>query len=279
MDARTRSLEAEAYLGRSEVHERWETVYHNRDLDGFYEEVFDRLVDRLGAGPDATLLDAGCGYCLHAARLARRGLRVTGCDFSEAALAEARRYLEERRLADRVDLRRGNLLSLPFPDGSFDFVCCWGVLMHIPEVERALAELVRVVRPGGRIGVVENNDRSLHVRMWEPTLRAFKRAIGRPLPAARRGPRGREEWLGGNGQGLLVRKTNMDWLAGEMGRLGADLRHREAVQFTELYASIPWRRARRIVHAFNRWWFRAIRHPGPSLGNLLVFEKRGGSTT
>ncbi len=275
-DARTQH--SKEYLNQPAIHQQWETDYLHPDLESFYEDAFRRVVELLGAGPGSTLLDAGCGYCFHAARLARLGARVTGVDFSAAALAEAARFLAGQNLAGTIELRQGDLLDLPFPANTFDFVTCWGVLMHVPEVERALLEMVRVLRPGGRLALAENNAGSLHVRVWEPSLRLVKRMVGRkPLPAVTWGPRGKEEWHSrqaeGVGRGLLVRKTRMDWLVDEMAKHGAVLRHRQAGQFTEVYTSLPWRPAKRAVYAFNRWWFRVVRSPAWALGNILVFEK------
>lgn len=272
MDLKT--TQSREFLAGRGIHEQWESDYLNPDLERFYEEAFSRVVELLGARAGDTVLDAGCGYCFHASRFARRGLRVVGVDFSAAALTKARRYLDEQGLSGAVELREGDLLQLPFPDDSFSFVNCWGVLMHIPEVERALGELVRVLKPGGRIALTENNAGSLHVRLWEPSLRLVKRVIGRRGPALSHGPRGQEEWHGGGDRGgLLVRKTNMGWLRATMSRLGAPLKHRQAAQFTELYTSLPWRPARKAVVAFNALWFRRVRQAGLAMGNILVFEK------
>ncbi len=268
-----RSTQSERFLAGESIHERWESDYLGSALEPFYEDAFDWLVAGLGARPGDEVLDAGCGYCLHAARLARRGLRVTGVDFSASALEQARRQLESQGLADRVTLRQGDLLALPFDDASFDHATCWGVLMHVPEVERALAELVRVLRPGGRLALAENNADSLHVRVWEPALRGLKRVLGRGGPTLAWGPRGQEEWHDGEGGGLLVRKTRIPWLVSQLDGLGARLVRRGAGQFSEIYTSLPAGPLQSAVHGFNRWWLREVGWAGPALGNLLIFEK------
>lgn len=269
-----RSERSQSYLSGEEVHARWETDYLNPRIEPFYEDAFDLLVEMLGAGPGDSVLDAGCGYGFHASRLARRGLSVTGVDFSEAALGRAQHYLAQAGLGGQVELRQGNLLGLPFEDANFDYVSCWGVLMHIPEVERALEELVRVLRPGGRLVLAENNADSLHVRLWEPTLRSLKRLLGRQSPRLDQNERGREEWHDREGGGLLVRKTNIAWLVSTVDRLGASLVDRRAGQFSEIYTSLPSATLQSTVHAFNRWWFRRSGSPAAAMGNLLVFEKR-----
>src|SRR5919112_2064790 len=85
------------------------------------------------------------------ARLPRRGFGVRAVDFSESALEMGRAYVEAQGLGDRIELGRESLLELSFPDESFDYALCWGVLMHVPDAERAVAELARVLRPGGML--------------------------------------------------------------------------------------------------------------------------------
>jgi SAM-dependent methyltransferase len=269
-DPRTR--ESEAYLGHEEIHDRWASAYLGPDLEPFYERAFERLADALGVDEHPRLLDAGCGSCVHAARLARRGFRVTGVDFSDAALDDARAALARQGLADRVELVRGDLLALPFPDASFDAASCWGVLMHVPEVERALAELARVVRPGGRVAIMENNAASLHARLWEPALRGLKRVLGRPVPRWQRTERGIERWFEQADGGLMARFVDIDWLVRTMASHGARLVDRFPGQLTEIYVSLP-RPFRRLVHRLNEAW---LDHGGSArlaLGNVLVFER------
>src|SRR5213076_2226800 len=78
-------------------------------------------------------------------------------DFAAPVLAEARANVARAGLEDRVSLSQGNLLTLPFADSAFRYVLCWGVLMHIPDVAGAIAELARVLAPGGTLIVGEGN--------------------------------------------------------------------------------------------------------------------------
>jgi ubiquinone/menaquinone biosynthesis C-methylase UbiE len=118
-------------------------------------ETYLTLLD-ISAGE--RVLDVGCGSGAVTRDLARRvgerGLAV-GLDPSPELLAVARELAEEAGLRDRVELREGNALRLPFPDGSFDVVVCATVLSHVPEGEAAIPELARVLRPGGRLGVFD----------------------------------------------------------------------------------------------------------------------------
>jgi len=92
------------------------------------------------------LLDAGCGTGMNLSALAGRGWEVFGVDASPRALAFAKRR-------GAFPLRRARIQSLPFPDASFDLVYSMDVVYMLdrPELEAALAELRRVLRPGGRL--------------------------------------------------------------------------------------------------------------------------------
>lgn len=107
------------------------------------------------------LLDVGCASGYYSVRYAARGGRVTGVDVAEASVGLARRRAEAAGLQDRCTFRTGDLRELPFPDETFDVVLATEVLEHIREQSQALAELTRVLRPGGTLvvsspGVLDN---------------------------------------------------------------------------------------------------------------------------
>jgi ubiquinone/menaquinone biosynthesis C-methylase UbiE len=83
-----------------------------------------------------------------------RGVRLTGIDFSPEMLRLARRQAE--RLGREVDLRLGDAQALDLPAGSFDTVVCTLSLCAIPDERRALAEMRRVLRPGGRLLLLDH---------------------------------------------------------------------------------------------------------------------------
>ncbi len=88
-------------------------------------------------------------------RLASRGYSVLAVDFSDSVVERAQETISDAGLSDRIDVRQESILELGLADDSQDYVICWGVLMHIPEVEKAVAELARVTAPGGWIVVSE----------------------------------------------------------------------------------------------------------------------------
>ena len=103
-------------------------------------EIFDEL-------PPGEALDAACGTGRHAARLVDLRHRVVGVDGSADMLAVARATVPDG------DLRQGDLTSLPVDSQSVDFAVCALALEHVADLDAAVVELARVVRPGGRIAV------------------------------------------------------------------------------------------------------------------------------
>jgi SAM-dependent methyltransferase len=96
---------------------------------------------------DAVVLDAGCGVGYGTAYLARAARRVVGVDVFEDAIVYARtRYAE----AD-VEFLVADVLDLPFGADSFDTACSFEILEHVADAERFVAELARVLRPGGML--------------------------------------------------------------------------------------------------------------------------------
>jgi SAM-dependent methyltransferase len=123
---------------------RWASVYDvpGNPLIAVEQPVVRQLLDR---APLGRVLDAACGTGRHAAYLASVGHEVVGVDSSVAMLEMARARLPH------AELLRASLEDLPFPDGRFDHAVCTLALTHLPRLDRAVAELARVVRSGGHV--------------------------------------------------------------------------------------------------------------------------------
>ena len=123
-----------------------------------FQDVISGGIDRLRLAPGHSVVDIGCGHGSSAGLLARQvgpcG-RVVGLDASRAMIAEACRRFDGGGLA--VDFQVGDALDLPFDDASFDAARADRVLMFLDDPGRALAELVRVTKAGGRIVVTEGD--------------------------------------------------------------------------------------------------------------------------
>ena len=112
-------------------------TYSRRRLDSWLERI---LPDR---ATGLRLLDVGCGTGHHMARLRARGFDTAGVDGSPEMLEHARSCNPES------DLRLSDVEHLPFPDASFDFALCIEVFRYLPALTHSIAEMARVLKPGG----------------------------------------------------------------------------------------------------------------------------------
>jgi len=154
------------------------------------------LFARYGLAPDARVIDVGCGTGEAAVRIAEMlpGADVTGVDLIEAHLERAR--ARTRHLGARVRFEVGNALALDQPDGRFDLAVCRHVLQAVPDPRAALAELMRVTRPGGRLHLIAEDYGMIFMhptrlpaeRFWAEVTGAFGPAVGTDLRVGRHAP-------------------------------------------------------------------------------------------
>ncbi|NQU37522.1 MAG: class I SAM-dependent methyltransferase [Actinobacteria bacterium] len=115
--------------------------------------------DRFPVGSGDLVLDMGCGAGRHAFELARRGADVVALDMDADELSGVSDMLAAMRIEHEIPQGsvtaavRGNAYTLPFPDATFDRIVAAEVLEHLPEDTLAMAELTRVLKPGGIIAV------------------------------------------------------------------------------------------------------------------------------
>ncbi len=138
-------------------HAGWETVSdgYARHFAPLTRQAVEPTLDAAGVAGGMAVLDACCGPGVIASAALARGASVTGLDFSAEAVALARRDVAG------AEFHRGDVQALPFPDDRFDAVVCGYGIIHVPDPARALGELYRVLKPGGRLAV----------SVWEPPLR------------------------------------------------------------------------------------------------------------
>jgi ubiquinone/menaquinone biosynthesis C-methylase UbiE len=159
--------------------------------------AWDRILDLVipgGASLDA--FDAGCGTGFLSLELAARGHRVSGVDFAPAMLAEARRKAAAQGLTIRFE--EGDAEQLPFAPGSFDLAISRHVLWTLPHPEAAIDEWLRVLRPGGRLAIIDGaqyNDASAPPQRENARTSSEYAAIGDQLPFYGGRPRGEIEAL------------------------------------------------------------------------------------
>jgi SAM-dependent methyltransferase len=127
--------------------------YLERPATRFYSvarAAFARYDQRVGAGlrEGTEVLECGCGVGDYAISLARRGARVVGVDISPVATQAASEAAEAAGVEERAEFLAMDCEALGFPDDRFDLVCGEGILHHL-DLDRALGEIARVLRPAG----------------------------------------------------------------------------------------------------------------------------------
>ncbi|HET6295119.1 MAG TPA: L-histidine N(alpha)-methyltransferase [Kribbella sp.] len=133
------------------------------------------LADLLHGGTQyesgSRVLEVGCGVGAQTVQLVTRspGIELVAVDISEESLAAAKARVAAEAPDARVEWHHGDLFELPFADGTFDHLFLCFVLEHLPEPQKALAMLQRLLRPGGSITVIEGDHESafFHPRSTE----------------------------------------------------------------------------------------------------------------
>lgn len=163
-------------------------------LWGYQRPSFDLVawvlrISAIEAASADRVLDVGCGNGIYLRQLRAIGVEAVGCDVSFGMLNAARATTDPRQILVHSDAQ-----ALPFADSSFDIIFAPHMLYHVPDRPRALAELRRVLRPGGRLVAVTNS--AQHMRslrslvedavrvatpgwaMEDPSVRAFSMENG-----------------------------------------------------------------------------------------------------
>jgi 2-polyprenyl-3-methyl-5-hydroxy-6-metoxy-1,4-benzoquinol methylase len=252
------------------IHETWEKDYRTAENEKVFELAYDRIVETLGQPPESRALDIGCGICANSIRLARRGYIVSAGDYSEPILDRARENVAQNELSDRISIAREDIYNLSFPNEHFDLVLCWGVMMHLPDTGRAIAELIRVVKPGGYLVLEEINQNSPESRV----LRLFWSTLKKKKITSTRTPAGVEHGCTFNNELLFWRHTNPRWLIDQFESRSCTLFRRDCSLCSDLPLFFPGLRA--PVSAWNRFWLRRVNLPGLSYHNIFTFRKNPG---
>ena len=147
---------------------------------GMHHRWRERAADLARVGPGDAALDVATGTGDLAVELGRRGVGVTGLDFSEGMLAIA------REKAPGIRFEQGDALALPYADGEYDAATVGFGARNFSDLRAGLAEMARVTRPGGRVVVLEittpqRPPLSLFFRLWfDRVVPALGRLAGDP---------------------------------------------------------------------------------------------------
>ena len=165
---------------------RLETAIYNVVVMPALREIYQKLIDRhlplAGLEGGKLLVDVGCGAAHATAMVGRRfpGLRIVGVDFSREMLGRARR---ETRDVPGLALLRADAMRLPLADASCDVAVSMASIKHWPDRASGVAEMARVLRPGGRAFIMEvdrltSREKSMNfVRTWKLTPRLVRPVV------------------------------------------------------------------------------------------------------
>jgi ubiquinone/menaquinone biosynthesis C-methylase UbiE len=184
--------------------------------------AWDRILDLVvPAGGALEVLDVGCGTGFLSLELAAKGHRTTGVDLAPAMLEAARAKAAALGLAVRFETADAE--QLPYPPQSFDLVISRHVLWTLPNPQAAVADWIRVLRPGGRLAIVDGaqyNDASAPPQRENARTSPEYAAVGDQLPFY--GGRPREEieaLLRARGLGGVTSDPLEDLVAAQVQRM------------------------------------------------------------
>ena len=146
----------------------WQAPRYDRRWKGYLEASLSPTLGALVLPPSARALDVGCGTGVLLERIRERGVEGWGVDLSPEMLGVA-----AERLGGGARLVRADAGALPFPDACFDAVASSSALHHWPDPTRTVAEMLRVLRPGGQMVLTDWDAAHLATRLRSAVLRWF----------------------------------------------------------------------------------------------------------
>ena len=165
--------------------DRWARSYDRGRITGWFQYTQQLAIDNLALEPDSRVLDVGCGTGHAALTLAPRLPEGWACgmDISAAMVAAALQKVPTA-LRNRVGFVQASSAALPYASERFDHVMCTNSFHHYPDPLHALAEMKRVLRPGGQLVVFENApDLSWYAKLWDRLLRMVEKGHVRYYPS------------------------------------------------------------------------------------------------
>src|SRR5215211_277284 len=166
----------------------WRDIYGGSDV---YSMIHQRRlaitldwVDRLRLEPDTSVLEVGCGAGVAAVALAKRGLRVHATDTVPAMVAQTRKRAQAAGVGERLTVRLDDVQALALEDAGFDVVIALGVIPWLSSPAAGMAEMTRVLKPGGTLIANADNAGRLNYALdprYSPRLAPVRSALKKAL--------------------------------------------------------------------------------------------------
>ena len=161
-------------LGRSEFFLTYPNLAYEQNMRA------KSLFAALDPQAEEFILDAGCGHGADLIPLLKKKCRCAGIDLSENMIAETKKELKRNGLDTRdLTLSTGDITRLAWPDAVFDKVFASEIIEHVPDYPKAIAELSRVLKPGGTLVITTPNRKGIYA--WERYL-VYERILKRKWP-------------------------------------------------------------------------------------------------
>lgn len=247
--------------------EEWDRRYYYKEAMNFYTMSLEFVIKSLRLSSGDLVLDAGCGPGLHAMQFARKGIFCKAVDFSSAVLAEAKRRIKGAALNPMVTFEKLDLTHLSYKDNSIPSVFCWGVLMHIPDIKAAVAEMARVLTPGGRLAISMTNPCSFEALAYK-TVRRLRHAWNWKTTIS--------PWVQSSAGTIYVegmRPIHLAQILAENRIRVVNIRAGQFIEHRSNHANL-----RRLLATWNQLWFSVIRSPLLASGYIVIGEKLAPSS-
>ena len=259
----TNVFEAKSTVGQ------WDDDYYHPIALRLYDWSVSDMLQMMEVETGATVLDAGCGPGVHSIRVAKAGHHVCAIDLSNTMLGEARQRAGAENVADKIEFHQKDLTELDFPDNSFRYVFSWGVIIHIPDAAKALDELARIVKPGGKLALYITNKAAL-----DHKIESVARLItGKPLKGMQHLPLGDGIWYVMNGEKLWVWRFETQAIVDYLEARGFKLAHRRIGALSEIQRRLKGM-PRRLLLRLNNAAYSSNWSARMATTQLLVFEKK-----
>lgn len=246
----------------------WDSDYYHPLAESYYDQAIVTMLKLMEVETGAKVLDGGCGPGVHSVRVAKENYSVVAIDISQKMLQEAKARVEASGMGDRVSFQQEDLTNLSFQDASFKYVFSWGVIIHIPDIEKALDQLARVVAPGGKLALYVTNKSA-----WDHKIESFARFILRkPLSGMKSLPMGEGVWYDYNNEKLWVWRVDTMALIKYLEARGYRLTHHIPGELTEIQRRTGGVLRNLLLHGNNLYYGMKL-SPTPASTNLLIFEK------